>query len=117
YYIGFQQAIVITFIPSDTPTPTRVSTRTPTPTWTATSTATTPPTPSATRTPTIPPTSTPVYYVVQPGDALVTIAARFGVTVEAIMNANGLTDAQLIRAGTRLLIPGASIPQPSPTRK
>jgi LysM repeat protein len=117
FLLGLPQAIAFSIIPTETPTPTRVPTRTPTPTLTATATATTPPTPTATRTPTIPPTPTPVFYVVQPGDTLVAIAAKYGVTVQAIMDANGITDPKIVRVGARLIIPGSSGPLPSPTRK
>ncbi len=45
-------------------------------------------------------------YIVQPGDSLSSIAARFNVTVEAIMEANSLTDPNLLAAGKELIIPG-----------
>lgn len=54
-----------------------------------------------------PPTSTPiryVRYVVRPGDNLITIAARYGTTVDAIMRANNLRST-LIYAGQVLIIP------------
>jgi murein DD-endopeptidase MepM/ murein hydrolase activator NlpD len=44
-------------------------------------------------------------YVVQAGDTLLAIAARFGVTVEAILAANGLDDANYIVVGQELVIP------------
>ncbi|RME86445.1 MAG: LysM peptidoglycan-binding domain-containing protein [Caldilineae bacterium] len=44
-------------------------------------------------------------HVVQPGDTLLAIATRYGVSVEAIMKANNLADPNLIYAGQRLLIP------------
>jgi len=44
-------------------------------------------------------------YVVQAGDTLLAIAARFGVTVEALMAANGLDDANYIVVGQELVIP------------
>lgn len=43
-------------------------------------------------------------YVVAPGDDLFEIAKRFGTTVEAIEQANGL-DSSKIKAGTTLQIP------------
>jgi LysM repeat protein len=43
-------------------------------------------------------------YVVRPGDTLFSIARRYGVTVQAIMVANGLTSNN-IRPGTQLIIP------------
>ena len=54
------------------------------------------------------PTPTPqalqTVYVVRPGDNLYRISLRFGVSVDAIMAANGLTSNN-IRAGTQLIIP------------
>ncbi len=50
----------------------------------------------------------PVYHVVGWGDTLSTIAARYGTTVNAVMQANNLHDANFIWTGERLLIPGAS---------
>ncbi len=46
-----------------------------------------------------------ITYTVQRGDTLFSIAIRFGVTVQAIMQANGLTNADLIYVGQRLTIP------------
>jgi LysM repeat protein len=79
-----------------TPTPTATLTATPTFTPTATATGTTAPTETAT-----PEVTT---YIVSSGDTLSLIAARFGVTVDAIMAANGLTD-YIITIGQTLLIP------------
>jgi LysM repeat protein len=47
------------------------------------------------------------YYVVQRGDTLFSIARRFGTTIAAIAQANGLSNPRYIRAGQRLIIPGA----------
>jgi LysM repeat protein len=44
-------------------------------------------------------------YVVQPGDTLFQIAQRFSVTVEAIVQRNGLASADAIEAGQSLEIP------------
>jgi LysM repeat protein len=61
-----------------------------------------------TPTPTPAPTPTPVVYVVVQNDTLSAIAKRFGTTVEALMRANGISDATGIHAGTRLTIPVAA---------
>ena len=44
-------------------------------------------------------------YVVQPGDTLTWIAMRFGTTVWAIAQANGLSNPNVIYVGQRLIIP------------
>ena len=44
-------------------------------------------------------------YVVQPGENLTDIAARFGTTVEALAAANSLANPSAIRIGDRLLVP------------
>lgn len=49
--------------------------------------------------------SAAVYYVVQPGDWLSTIAAKFGTTYQAIAEANNILDPNLIVVGQRLIIP------------
>ena len=46
-------------------------------------------------------------YVVQRGDTLSAIALRYGVSAWTIVQANGLSNANLIYAGQRLVIPGA----------
>jgi LysM repeat protein len=51
-------------------------------------------------------TFTPPWYTVAEGDNLTRIAERFGKTIEAIQNANGLNDDR-IYAWTKLKIPGA----------
>jgi LysM repeat protein len=45
-------------------------------------------------------------YIVHAGDTLARIAARYGVTVQAIAQANRITNINLIRVGQRLVIPG-----------
>jgi len=47
--------------------------------------------------------------VVQPGDTLWQIARRYGVTISAIMEANGLTDPNRLVPGLALLIPVPNI--------
>jgi LysM repeat protein len=44
-------------------------------------------------------------YVVQPGETLTDIAARFATTVEALAAENGLANPSDIRVGDRLLVP------------
>jgi LysM repeat protein len=44
-------------------------------------------------------------YVVQSGDNIWRIANRFGVKQEALMKANGITDARKMKIGTNLIIP------------
>jgi LysM repeat protein len=47
----------------------------------------------------------PTYYVVQAGDTLSAIAWRYGTTVWAIANANGIWNINLIYVGQTLMIP------------
>ena len=49
-------------------------------------------------------------YEVQPGDTLTAISLRLNVSVAALQSANGLTDANFIVAGQRLVIPS---PEPA----
>jgi lipoprotein-anchoring transpeptidase ErfK/SrfK len=46
-------------------------------------------------------------HVVQRGENLYRISLRYGTTVQAIMNANGLSNANYIWVGQRLVIPGS----------
>lgn len=87
--------------------PTRVPTQTPTTTPTPTPTRT--PTPTNTSTPVPPPTITPtsepqaIVYVVRPGDTLFSIARRYGVTVQTLVQANNV-DPNAIYVGQTLKI-------------
>jgi LysM repeat protein len=54
-----------------------------------------------------PPASGAIYHTVQAGENLYRISKRYGVTVEAIMAANGITDARSLKVGQVLLIPAA----------
>lgn len=53
-------------------------------------------------------------YIVRAGDTLSSIAARFGTTVTAIMEANDLTNPDLIFVGQVLIIPSSDSMPPSP---
>jgi LysM repeat protein len=44
-------------------------------------------------------------YVIQPGDTLGNIAYQFGTTVQAIMQANGIVNPDLIYVGQTIMIP------------
>ena len=86
-----------------TPTPTPTPTRTP-------AVATTPaPAPAPT-----PATSSATSYTIKSGDTLSGIAARFGTTTKKLMNLNNITDANQIRIGQVLKLPGASTAAPAP---
>uniref|UniRef100_A0A7C1FRC7 LysM peptidoglycan-binding domain-containing protein n=1 Tax=Caldilinea aerophila TaxID=133453 RepID=A0A7C1FRC7_9CHLR len=56
-------------------------------------------------------------YIVQSGDILSAIAARFGVSMQAIMDANNLTNPDFVFVGQRLVIPrgGSSSALPTAT--
>ncbi|MBL8920437.1 MAG: LysM peptidoglycan-binding domain-containing protein [Myxococcaceae bacterium] len=61
-------------------------------------------------------------YTVKPGDTLSAIGARFGVSYQAIAQANGIANPNLIHVGQQLTIPGRNgtpspgpAPTPSPT--
>ncbi len=78
------------------------------------------PTPSPTLSPTpAPPTPTPqtlpqpITYTVQPGDTLNSLATRYGTTVQAIMQANGMMTYNL-RVGSVIWIPAGSVPMAGP---
>lgn len=70
-----------------------------------------------TATPTITPTPLPVMYTVEEGDMLGFIAEAFGISAEAIIAANNISDPTLLQIGQRLLIPVTPTPTPrfSPT--
>ena len=75
-------------------------------------------TPAPTATPTL--TPTPIIYIVQAGDNLLGIARQYGVTVEALQEANAITDPRLLQIGQELVIPReeeglANQPTPTPT--
>jgi LysM repeat protein len=51
-------------------------------------------------------------HVVQRGETLFRIAMQYGTTVEAIADANGISDPRYITVGQRLLIPNANLGAP-----
>ena len=53
-------------------------------------------------------------HVVQPGETLSAIAARYGVSTSALAEANGITNPNLIRAGQHLRVAGGSSPAAQP---
>ncbi|MCC7353060.1 MAG: LysM peptidoglycan-binding domain-containing protein [Anaerolineae bacterium] len=66
------------------------------------------------------PRTTPIKYKVQPGDNLTLIAARFGVTVEAIIAANNLRNPERLQVDQELIIPppdATLAPAATPTRR
>jgi LysM repeat protein len=102
-----------------TPTPTA----TPSSTATATASATTTATPTITPTPTL--TPTPIVHQVESGESPLFIAGLYGVTLESLLETNGLEEGDLIRVGESLRIPTATpilgpdglpmTPPPTPT--
>lgn len=70
--------------------------------------------PTAVPTATTAPSTGPTTYVVQEGDNLFRIALQYGTTEEAIAEANGIANPQLIYVGQELTIPTGEAEQPSP---
>jgi peptidoglycan/xylan/chitin deacetylase (PgdA/CDA1 family) len=103
----------------DTTSPTNSATTSGSPTATPGSSSATPAAGSPTDTPppgqepTIPPAQRT--YTVQGGDTLYAIAARFGTSVSAIVQANGIADPTQISVGQVLVIPLAPGQTPSPS--
>lgn len=56
--------------------------------------------------PTPQPSAQGAVYVVQPGDSLWSIALRFRVSIQALTAANGISNADQLNVGDRLMIPG-----------
>jgi LysM repeat protein len=78
-----------------------------------------PATPTPVPAPTTPPPSGDVTYVVRTGDTLYGIAVRYGVSMQAIAQRNGIINYNYIYVGQVLIIPGAggggnSTPTPVP---
>ena len=73
--------------------------------------AATPTSPSTSPTPATPPVSSPGgTYTVRPGDSLIHIATRHGVSVSRLAAANGLYTTSWVYVGQRLKLPDASTP-------
>ncbi|MCC6458306.1 MAG: LysM peptidoglycan-binding domain-containing protein [Caldilineaceae bacterium] len=94
---------VITTAPTPTPEPTptigvAVVNATDEPTTTPA-----PYTPAPTPTPTV--TSTPIFYTIQAGESLLTIANRFNVSLSGLQEANGILDPRTLQIGQQLIIP------------
>jgi len=69
------------------------------------------PTPAPTPTPATPPVSSPGgTYTVRPGDSLIRIATRHGISVSRLAAANGLYTTSWVYFGQRLKIPDANTP-------
>ncbi len=70
-------------------------------------TATPSPTPSPIPSPTPKATATPstTIYIVKDGDTLLDIADKYGVSVDALLKANGLSDPDKLSVGDKLTIP------------
>jgi LysM repeat protein len=115
----------IMILSSQQPTPT--ATRTPKPTFTpaglvvATPTPTLGPEPTPTieataapvSSPSPPPSPSPITHVVQAGETLSEIARMYDTTLEAIVQANDLADANAISVGQVLLIPSSAPETPT----
>jgi murein DD-endopeptidase MepM/ murein hydrolase activator NlpD len=70
--------------------------------------ASSPPDPPAPEAAAPPPPATAKTYVVQTGDTIYSIARRNGVSVDAILWANKMTDPNVVKVGQKLVIPPAT---------
>lgn len=106
-------ALVVSLMepPAPVPTPTRTPVPTFTPTGTPQPTPILMPTLPATVTPTVSATSTVTptpsvrTHIVLAGETLASLAQKYDVTVEAILELNGLANPNVIEVGQELLIP------------
>lgn len=60
-------------------------------------------TPAPTATPTV--TPTPIIHEVKAGESLLAVAAQYDVSVNALQDANGITDPRALQVGQQLIIP------------
>jgi LysM repeat protein len=113
-------ATVIRATPTPQPTNTLVVPPS-TPTPPASPTIAVTPSPTASPVPTATPTGGTRIHRVQAGETLSEIAALYGVSVQALVRANGITNPSLIYTGQELIIPypGEPLPTaaPRPTRR
>lgn len=65
--------------------------------------------------PEVPPVTEENVYIVQPGDTLLGIARKFGISVSALTAANGITTFAFIHPGQQLIIPSNEWVPPAPT--
>ncbi len=67
--------------------------------------------------PTLPPAPTPtaVIHIVQPGETLIDIAARYNISLDALQVANGVLTPETLQIGQQLIIPPESSARPSAT--
>lgn len=109
-----------TALPTSTPLPSATAGATAIPTFTATSepssTATVPASPTAV------PTWTPIVHVVERGDNPSVISALYGVSLDALLDANGMTGYEILSIGQEIMVPHPTsmpmvngTPQPTPT--
>lgn len=99
------QVITLTPTPAPTPTPTIgvvVMAATVPPTSTPA-----PYTPEPTATSTV--TPTPVFHVIQSGESLLAVANQYDISVNALQDANGITDPRLLQVGQQLIIPSEEV--------
>jgi LysM repeat protein len=71
-------------------------------------------TPAPTFTPA--PTPTPIIHIVEPGDTLLDIANRYGVTLDALQTVNGVLRPETLQIGQSLIIPSNFGSQPVPNQ-
>jgi LysM repeat protein len=102
---------------AQTETPETVTAEAPTATTTKARTATASPTeePSPTVTPSATARRRPSSHVIQAGETLSEIAELYDVEMDALMNLNGIQNADAIYVGQELSIPGAPTPTPEDT--
>ena len=106
---------ITAFVPSTAPTTLAPPTAPPTnATYAPTTAPAAPPTPAPTSA-TLPPVATIAErYTVVAGDTLSGIARKVGVTLDALLSANGFTASSLIRPGDQLAIPAGGTPATNP---